>query len=199
MFALLLCKCLVEVVVQFLLRMEGGCFQNQESRRVFVDVQSNRKRHKEIRIIILIGGTVESPNNLKFEQFMAMFRSSLPIIVRQYPSNHTKLKFLHSFWMMFWFSILELPDMMSERTNKKSSPLPFFYISESFQPTFCLFGHFYKKEVFSQVVQVFLENLTACSGFPWWNCNSGNPPHIPMALPSCNKCCLKTLETEWGV
>ena len=150
MFALLLCKCLVEIVVQFLLRMEGGCFQNQESRRVFVDVQSNRKRHKEIRIIILIGGTVESPNNLKFEQFMAMFRSSLPIIVRQYPSNHTKLKFLHSFWILFWFSILKLPDV----TNKKMLAFPFFYISEYFQPTFCLFGHFYEKEVFSQVVQL---------------------------------------------
>ena len=117
---------------------------------MFVDVQSNRKRHKEIRIIILIGGTVESPNNLKFEQFMAMFRSSLPIIVRQYPSNHTKLKFLHSFWILFWFSILKLPDV----TNKKMLAFPFFYISEYFQPTFCLFGHFYEKEVFSQVVQL---------------------------------------------
>ena len=186
--------------------MEGGCFQNQ----VFLLVEQWWVPINILIIIliiiILIGGRVESLNNLKCEQFMAMFRSSLPIIVRQYPLNHAKLSFFTASGWCFGFLSWSCRIWCQREPIRNARLCLFFTFQNLFSQHFAFLATFTKRSLLTgcsgfpwKLVQVFLENLTACSGFPWWNCNSGNPPHIPMAPPSWNKCCLKTLETEWGV
>ena len=139
--------------------MEGGCFQNQ----VFLLVEQWWVPINSLIIIlimiILIGGRVESLNNLKCEQFMAMFRSSLPIIVRQYPLNHTKLSFFTASGWCFGFLSWSCRIWCQREPIKNPRLCLFFTFQNLFSQHFAFLAIFREKEVFSQVVQVFLGNL----------------------------------------